>query len=54
MIQMDLLGLICPGLGVAPLVEPRTDLEDEQPTPVGSPLAAVDECMPRRRAWTWT
>ena len=42
----DLLGLICPELGVAPLVHPGTDLEDERPTPVGSPLAAVDECMP--------
>ena len=42
----DLLGLICPELGVAPLVDPGKDLEDERPTPVGSPLAAVDECMP--------
>ena len=42
----DLLGLICPGLGVTPLVDPGTDLEHERPTPVGSPLAAVDECMP--------
>ena len=25
----DLLGLICPELGVAPLVDPGTDLEDE-------------------------
>ena len=31
----DLLGLICPELGVAPLVDPGTDLEDERPTPVG-------------------
>ena len=31
---------------MAPLVDPGTDLEDERPTPVGSPLAAVDECMP--------
>ena len=42
----DLLGLICPELGVAPLVDPGTDLEDERPTPVGSPMATVDECMP--------
>ena len=42
----DLLGLICPELGVAPLVDPGTDLEDKRPTPVGSPLAAEDECMP--------
>ena len=31
---------------MAPLVDPGTDLEDERPTPVGSPLSAVDECMP--------
>ena len=31
----DLIGLICPELGVAPLVDPGTDLEDERPTPVG-------------------
>ena len=31
---------------MAPLVDPRMDLEDERPTPVGSPLSAVDECMP--------
>ena len=31
---------------MAPLVDPGTDLEDERPTPVGSPLAALDECMP--------
>ena len=42
----DLLGLICPELGVTPLVDPGTDLEDEQPTPVGSPVAAIDEGMP--------
>ena len=27
-------------------MDPGTDLEDERPTPVGSPLAAVDKCMP--------
>ena len=42
----DLVGLICPELGVAPLVDPGTDLEEEWPTPVGSALSAVDECMP--------
>ena len=42
----DLLGLICPELGVAPLVDPGTDLEDERPTPVGSPSSAVDESVP--------
>ena len=31
---------------MAPLVDTGTDLEDERPTPVGFPLAAVDECMP--------
>ena len=31
---------------MAPLVDPGTDLEEEWPTPVGSPLSAVDECMP--------
>ena len=31
---------------MAPLVDPGTDLEDERPTPVGSPSLAVDECMP--------
>ena len=41
-----LLGLICSELGVAPLVDPGTDLEDERPTPVGSPPSAVDESMP--------
>ena len=29
-----------------PLVDPGTDLEDERPTPVGSPVAAIDEGMP--------
>ena len=37
----DLLGLICPEI-----VNPVTDLEDERPTPVGSPSSAVDESMP--------
>ena len=32
-----MLGLICPE---------STDLEDERPTPVGSPSSAVDECIP--------
>ena len=42
----DLLGLICPELGVAPLVDPGTDLEDERPTPVGSPSPGIDESVP--------
>ena len=35
-----MLGLICPEVGVG------TDLEDERPTPVGSPSSAVDKSMP--------
>ena len=42
----DLLSLICPELGVSPLVDPGTDVEDERPTPVGSPLLAVDGVVP--------
>ena len=37
----DLLGLICPELGVAPLVDPGTDLEDER-----------HQLVPRWRPWT--
>ena len=40
----DLLGSICPELGVAPLVDPGTDCEDELPTPAGPP-ADVDQEM---------
>ena len=36
----DLLSLICPELGVAPRVDPGTDLEDELSTPAISPVAA--------------
>ena len=42
----DLLSLICPELGVAPLVDPGTDCEDELPTPA-CPLAVVDQQMDR-------
>ena len=42
----DLVGLICPELGVAPLVDPGTDLEDELPTPVGSLSPDVDKSVP--------
>ena len=35
--------IVCPELGVAPLVEPGTDLEDERPTPVGSPSPGIDK-----------
>ena len=41
----DLIGLICPELGVAPLVDPGTDLEDERPTPVGLPSPGVDKSV---------
>ena len=41
-----MIGLICPELGVAPLVDPGTDLEDERPTPVGSPSPGVDKSVP--------
>ena len=36
----DLLSLICPELGVAPRIDPGTDLEDELLTPANSPAAA--------------
>ena len=42
----DLLSLICPELGVAPLVDPGTDCEDELPTPAYPP-AVVDQQMDR-------
>ena len=47
----DLLSLICPGLGVAPLVDPGTDLEDELPSPAASPVATGHGWLPypRRR-----
>ena len=42
----DLLSLICPELGVAPLVDPGTDLEDELPSPAASPVAIGNEVAP--------
>ena len=42
----DLIGLICPELGVAPLVDPGTDLEDELLTPVGSPSTDISKSVP--------
>ena len=39
----DLLSLICPELGVAPLVDPGTDCEDELPTPAGPPVVVDQE-----------
>ena len=31
---------------MTPLLDPGTNLEDERPTPVGSPVATIDEGMP--------
>ena len=42
----DLLGLICPELGVTPLVDPGTDVEDERPTPAALPVPAVHGVAP--------
>ena len=39
----DLLGSICSELGVAPLVDPGTDCEDELPIPAGSPAEVGHE-----------
>ena len=36
-----MIGLICPELGVAPLVDPGTDIQDERPTPVSLDLELV-------------
>ena len=38
--------MICPELGVAPLVDPGTDVEDERLTPAVSPLPVVDGVVP--------
>ena len=38
--------MICPELGVSPLVDPGTDLEDERPTPVGSRSPGIDKSVP--------
>ena len=38
--------MICPELGVTPLVDPGTDVEDERTTPVGSPSPVVDGVLP--------
>ena len=40
---MDSDGVVIPGLGVAPLVDSGTDLEDELPTPDSSPSTDVVE-----------
>ena len=39
----DLLGSICPELGVAPLVDPGTDCEDDLPIPAGPPAEVGHE-----------
>ena len=53
----DLVGLICPQLGVAPLVDPGTDLEEEMPMPVGSPSTDDSKPVPgstlRALTWNW-
>ena len=41
-----LVGTHLSGACLTPLVDPGTHLEDERPTPVGSPVAAIDEGMP--------
>ena len=38
--------MICPELGVTPLVDPGTDVEDERPTPAVLPLPVVDGVVP--------
>ena len=43
----DLLSLICPELGVTPLMDPGTDLEDELPTPAVSPVTVDHGAAPR-------
>ena len=41
-----LLGLICPELGVALLVDPGMDVEDDRPASAGSPSPVVDGTVP--------
>ena len=48
----DLLSSICPELGVAPLVDPGTDCEDELPTPA-CPPAVVDQIIKIRMDLKW-
>ena len=47
----DLLSLICAELGVAPLVDPGMDLEDELPSPASSPVAIGNGWLPYPRRW---
>ena len=46
----DLLGLICPELGITPQVDPGTDLEDELSTPA-SPPAVVNHAVVSLSVW---
>ena len=41
-----MLSLICPELGVTPLTDPGTDLEDERPTPAASPVTVDHGAAP--------
>ena len=41
-----MLSLICPELGVAPLMDPGMDVEDERPTPAASPIPIVNGVAP--------
>ena len=41
-----MLSLICPELGVAPRVDPGTDLEDKLSTPANSPVVAEHGVAP--------
>ena len=41
-----MLSLICPELGVTPLADPGTDLEDELPTPAASPVTVDHGAAP--------
>ena len=38
--------MICPELGVTPLVDPGTDVEDERPMPAASPVPVVHGVVP--------
>ena len=41
-----MLSLICPELAVTPLINPKTDLEDELPMPASSPVTVVHGVAP--------
>ena len=63
----DLLGSICPELGVVPLVDPGTDCEDELPAPADMPAIKIwivnykvcsstffRKCMRLALTWGWS